>query len=172
MKKYLSQETENKLNIILGRLFQMNSFCDNIAYGLDCELKCQLASNVYHQKFAHAFPSDSFADKLSEVMVKTNLRPVRYGLKDNIKIYENIIEAFGENVKEMENLRELICKTIEDLDYDYNNKNIVMVLEEILLSAQDLLKQSYIWEEKAEEYYNKDEMREFNNKFEEFTTLI
>ena len=86
MKKYLSQETEEKLNIILGKLFQMNSFCDNVAYGLDCELKCQLASSVYHQKFSHLFPSDDFADKLSNTMVETNLRPIRYGLKDNVNI--------------------------------------------------------------------------------------
>lgn len=172
MKKYISEDVVNKLNDILGRMFQMNSFCDNIAYALDCELECQLASKVYHIKFSHDFPSDNLADKLSDVMIYSNIRPVRKALQENISTYENIVIAFSDNVKEMELLRELIYKSIEELDYDFNNKQLVLALEDILLHIQILLKQSYIWEEKAIEYFKKDDVRGFNIHFEEFTTLI
>ena len=75
-------EIVEALNDLLGSFFQMNSISDNMAYALDCELNCPCASQVFHLKFAHVFPSDTFADKLSEVMIQEGIRPVRKSLND------------------------------------------------------------------------------------------
>lgn len=172
LTQYISEEVANKLNDLLAMMFKANSFCDNVAYSLDCELECQLASNIYHQKFAHAFPSDMFADKLSETMIYSNIRPIRKSFSGDSEIYENIVIAFRENSKMIKGLHDSISSLIEDLEIDSTNKQIVLVLEEILLSAQALLKQSFIWEEKAEDYFQHDDVRNFNIHFGEFTTLI
>ena len=83
-------EIVEALNDLLGSFFQMNSISDNMAYALDCELNCPCASQVFHLKFAHVFPSDTFADKLSEVMIQEGIRPVRKSLNGNEDTYENI----------------------------------------------------------------------------------
>lgn len=66
-------EIVEALNDLLGSFFQMNSASDNMAYALDCELNCPCASQVFHSKFAHVFPSDTFADKLSEIMIQEGI---------------------------------------------------------------------------------------------------
>lgn len=171
MRQYISQDVVDKTNELLVMFFKMNSFCDNAAYALDCELECQKVSNIYHQGFAHIFPSDIFADKLSDDMVRLNMRPIRKGFEGDSKIYSNIVELFKENLEMMDAIRNKILNLIDEFDTDINNKELVLHLEEMSLSANKYLKISYKWLEKAEEYFNKDDIRSFNIHFEEFAQL-
>lgn len=172
MRQYISEQVAEKLNDLLSMMFKANSFSDNLAYALDCELECQLASEIYHQKFAHTFPSDTFADKLSTVMIHSNIRPVRKEFSGDTNLYDNIVVAFCDNVKMISGLHDMIATLIEELDVDVTNKQLVLALEEMLLSSQTLLKQSYIWEEKAQAYARDNNVMGFNVHFHDFTTLI
>ena len=171
MRKYLSEKCENMLNEILGALFQMNSITDNMSYALDCELNCPITAKIFHLKYAHAFPSDQFADKLSDTMIKNNLRPVRKGLVEDIKLYNNINELFHENMTEIDKLKNLIANSIYELDCDIENKAIVILLEEILSDLMTYYKQADIWVTKAEEYFANNNTRQFDIHFEHFTFL-
>ena len=171
MKQYISQEVIDKTNDLLLMFFKMNSFCDNVAYALDCELECQKASNLYHLGYAHAFPSGTFADKLADDMIRLNMRPVRKGFDGDTKTYENIVTAFKENSVMMENIRNKIITLIDDFDTDINNKELVLHLEELSLSANEYLKIAYKWEEKAEDYFSKNDIRGVNIYFGEFANL-
>lgn len=171
MKQYISQEIIDKANDLLSMFFKMNSFCDNAAYALDCELECQKASNIYHLGFAHAFPSGTFADKLADDMIRLNMRPVRKGFDGDTKEYPDIVTLFKENSIMMEGIRNKILELIDDFDSDINNKELVLHLEELALSANEYLKIAYKWEEKAEYYYNKNNVGGFNIYFDEFANL-
>ena len=112
MEKFLDKNCENILNKILGAFFQMNSIADNMAYALDCELLCPIASKQFHISYAHAFVGDTFADRISNTMVQNNLRPVRLALVENVKSYEDIDELFTENYNEIDKLRKLIYNSL------------------------------------------------------------
>ena len=71
---YISQSTYDKLNDLLQKCFQMNSFCDNLAYNMSM-LNMVNTEPIFHEKFAHKFPE--FADIISNMMVALGARPVR-----------------------------------------------------------------------------------------------
>lgn len=91
-----STDIRDNLNKLLGLFFQSNSIADNIAYALDCELDCPHAASLFHQGFAHMFPGDQFADKLSDIMIHEGVRPVRMAQHADDENYENIVIAFEE----------------------------------------------------------------------------
>jgi hypothetical protein len=171
MKSYISQEVADKLNDLLAMFFKANSRADNMAYALDCELECQNVSDIYHHKFAHLFPSDMFADGLSDVMIRSNIRPVRRSFEGDFNNYKDIVELFTDNVDMMEGLRNKVQDIIDDLDTDINNKEIVVELEDMLVSIVKLLKISNIWLEKAQDYQKRDDVRQFNVDFEKFVEI-
>lgn len=159
----------NKLNGILKSFFHANAVADNIAYSLDTELTCHQASKYYHEYFAHVFPSDTFADKLSQVMIDNGVRPVRWGIETEEAIYSGIVEAFTVNFNMMKDLKQKIITTIEELDYDAENKVFVVELENILLSAAKYYRVAEIWLEKAIQYG--DNLKKFDKDFDDFVDL-
>lgn len=162
-------EVVEALNDLLGSFFQMNSIADNMAYALDCELNCPCASQVFHLKFVHAFPSDIFADKLSETMIQEGVRPVRKSLNSNEDTYENIELLFNDAYTEMESLKRKILDTIEFLDYNKSCKVFVIVLENMAEVASSFLHQCDIWRQKAKLYSTSPEL--FDAEFEGFTKI-
>ena len=162
-------EIVEALNDLLRSFFQMNSIADNMAYSLDCELNCPQASEIFHHKFAHVFPSDTFADKLSEIMVQEGVRPIRKSLEANVDIYDNIELLFNDAYTEMEKLKKKILDVIEFLDYNKSCKVFVIVLENMAEVAGSLLHQCDTWRQKARLYSASPEL--FDANFEGFTKI-
>ena len=169
MGRYFDSKCENMLNDILCAFFKMNSICDNMYYSLAYELKCPIAAKIFHLKYAHAFPGDKFADKLSDAMIRYNLRPVRKGFEGDEHKYESICELFEKNCKEIYNLQDLIINTIGELDYEIYNKPIIIVLDEILYDLTYYCHQADIWENKSIDY--KDDVSSFDDNFDDFIFL-
>lgn len=163
-------EIVNALNDLLRAFFQMNSAADNMAYALDCELDCPIASGIFHEKFAHIFPSETFADKLSEIMIHEGVRPVRQTLKANDSNYDNIILLFEDAYTEMDALKKNILEVIEFLDYNKSCKVFVITLENMAEKASELLHQCDIWRQKAKVYSNSN-LPMFDADFESFTKI-
>ena len=92
---------EDRCNELLRDFFKMNSIADNMAYSLDTELKCREAAQIFHQKYAHVFPSDIFADLLSDKMSELGLRPRRLGFDGDFEGYENIVLLFSDNYEQI-----------------------------------------------------------------------
>lgn len=162
------KEVTEILNDLLRDFFKCNSTTDNMAYALQCELNCNAAGDYYHHHFAHVFPSDVFADGLSDLMVKSGIRPVRKGFEGDTELYDNIAILFNENYDMIVKLRDKIVNAIDFLDYDKNNKQIVIKLEEILTSCMEWVRICFIWKQKAEEYYNANDTKKFDIDFEDF----
>lgn len=154
------------------RFFKANSECDNRAYALACELNCPNASELYHKGFAHLFPSDEYADKLSDAMVISGIRPVRKGFDGDEKIYNNIKELFEENYGMMADVRQSILDAIDLLDYNVDNKEIVVQLEDMAVSSSKWLHVCDVWRKKAAEYYKDGKTYKFDIDFEDFCDFM
>ena len=165
MRNYLSENTTSLLNNLLKELFKANSVADNIAYNLQ-KLKCYNTSKIYHENFAHIWPV--LADKCTTTMDKLGAKAERMSFEGNVEVYDNIAQCFNETVKLVEKIRAEILKDLEVLNYDINNKEIILMLESLL---EDVLNQLYkvnVWNDFAEYYYNKDKVMEFDTKFDDF----
>ena len=160
---------EDRCNELLRDFFKMNSIADNMAYSLDTELKCREAAQIFHQKYAHVFPSDIFADLLSDKMSELGLRPRRLGFDGDFEGYENIVLLFSDNYEQINNLRKKIYETFEVLDYDVENKPITLILEEMILSISKYVHQSKIWKDNAEKYAQ--DWTDFNVHFKDITFI-
>lgn len=165
----LNAEVKDALNNLLKTFFKANSTADNIAYALDCELNCPVASKLYHEEFAHVFPSDKYADLLSNVMVCEGVRPVRKSFDGDTDTYDNIVLAFEDNYKLMYDVKTEILSTIELLDFYKECKVFIIILEEMALTASKMLHQSDIWRQKAKEYYESGSVRGFDKDFRIFS---
>ena len=85
---YVSDATYSELNSFINLNFQMNEFCDNIAYILGYK-KMVKSEEIFHSRFAHKFPE--FADRISNLMIKLEVRPKRGSLKTEDRDYsENV----------------------------------------------------------------------------------
>ena len=166
-----SPEAIKLANDLLTKFFQMNLDCDNIAYALDTYLNCPKASEIYHQKFAHLWPSDEFADNWSAILVDEGVKPHRGPLTTEDREFDNIVTAFEDNYRNTERLKADILSAIEFYDYDKEYKVLVIELEEMSRKVSKLVHQCDIWRTKAKEYFNDGKTYKFDIDFEEFTII-
>lgn len=113
VKNNFTPEVKKLCNDLLTAFFQMNQDCDNIAYALDSYLECPKASSIYHLKFAHVWPSDTFADHWSEILVNEGIVPHRGSQAGNDEEYTNIVDAFEDNYRNVTTLKDSVLNAIE-----------------------------------------------------------
>ena len=145
---YMSQSTYDKLNDFLRECFQMNSFCDNVAYNMSA-LTMINTENLFHEKFAHAFPG--FADQVSGLMVRMNAIPMRKQLSSNCDVYCDWRACFADLIKASEQYRQSIIEVIECADLN-GDLEIKIFMEKFLLTFLEYLYQANVWYKKSEEY--------------------
>lgn len=168
MKKYYDKQVEILLNKLMNLCFYSNLVADDIAYQLQTNLDLDQAGEIYHVNFAHWFTGDSAADLISSIMITSNIQPKRDSLKKNEIIYGNITEAFDKNVELFEELRRVTIDTIDELEYDAKNKQLIIQLENFLVSVIGMLRKSNIVAGKARSYEKDGEAYKFEHWFSEF----
>jgi ferritin len=156
---------QKNLNELLQATFQMNSHADNCAYWLGFN-NFKKIETIFHEKFAHKFPE--WADKISDIMLKLNIHPIRKGLEDNDYDYTDILELFEDVETELEHYRELIYKII-DTATAQNVREIVGFLDDFLAELLDYKSQVNIWIKKAEQLIQNP--IDFDKYFESFTFI-
>lgn len=161
---YISQSTYEKLNDFLQKCFQMNSYCDNLAYNMSA-LHMINVEPVFHEKFAHAFPR--FADIVSEMMVKLDVRPIRKALAEDINEYDNFQLIFTDLKDNINEYRENIISVIESADIN-GDMEVKIVMEKFLCDFMNYLNQVNIWYKKSKEYSR---IEDFNQDFASFTFI-
>ena len=161
---YISQSTYEKLNDFLQKCFQMNSYCDNLAYNMSA-LHMINVEPIFHEKFAHAFPG--FADIVSEMMVKLDARPIRKALEENVNDYDNFQLIFADLKDNIDNYRENIIGVIESADIN-NDVEVKIIMEKFLHNFINYLNQVNIWYKKSKEYSR---VEDFNQDFASFTFI-
>lgn len=159
---YISQSTYEKLNDFLQKCFQMNSYCDNLAYNMTA-LNMINVEPIFHEKFAHAFPR--FADIVSEMMTKLDARPIRTALSENSVYYDDFKLMFASLKYEVDIYREDIIGVIESADIN-GDIEVKIIMENFLQNFMNYLNQVNIWYKKSKGY---NQVEEFDHDFTSFT---
>lgn len=146
MGEYLHPLTEENLNMLVQATFQMNSHADNCAYWL-AHNGFVNTEKIFHEKYAHIFPQ--WADKITDLMIKMQVRPVRKNLESNEINYIDYLVLFEEVYNQLNNYRKKIYDVIEVVEIN-EDREIVSFLEEFLLELTNYLNQVNIWKNKAE----------------------
>lgn len=163
----MSEETMNGLNELIRKTFQMNSFCDNIAYDLDYYVY-SLTSDIIHHSIAHKFPE--FADNLSELMIKLNARPIRKALIADERDYNGNLKLIFEDMSlKFEEYRQAIIQVIQLAEYN-DDFEVKIALEDFSLSFIPYRKQIDIWKTESERYEGDE--KSFDARIKTFTTVI
>lgn len=140
----VSDATISKLQNLLKDFFDANAKSDNIAYWLGYNYYNNIEA-LYHQSWAHVFPSDTFADGLSNFMLKLGIRPVRLGIETHDKDYNSLADAMEDN----KNLAEYLLGAMRDLvDIAEANDDVEVKLygENLILTMVDYVKQAEEWD--------------------------
>lgn len=149
-------------------MFKANSAADNFAYNLQA-LNCFHMSDYYHHHFAHVWPV--IADDITDVMNKLGARAERRGFDGDTKIYDNIAEIFADSLGMTEAMRYKVLDAIDKLDYDINNKEVILKLEDIANKVLDLMYMGAIWVDYVDYYVKKGKIMEADLKFDDFAEI-
>lgn len=161
---YISQSTYEKLNDFLQQCFQMNSYCDNLAYNMSM-LNMVNVEPIFHEKFAHEFPK--FADIISNMMIQLDARPMRKALAENVDDYDNFTLIFADLKEQIDNYRQNIISVIESADIN-GDIEVKIIMEKFLCDFISYLNQVNIWHKKSKEYSH---VEDFNQDFASFTFI-
>ncbi len=164
----MGNDIYNKLIELITETFQMNAYCDNIAYNLDAS-NYRNVSNIFHHSFAHKFPE--LADNITDMMTKLNARGVRKGLTDETAEYGplDVPKMFADVLTACKHYRETIISAIDTAEYG-GDAEVKLHLEELLLTFLPYLKQADVWSHYASKYEN--DLKSFEIHFEDLTTFI
>lgn len=168
MKRYYNKDVENLLNQLMNLCFYSNLVADDIAYQLQTVMDLDQTGEIYHTHFAHWFTGDSAADLISSIMINSNIQPKRASLKKDEITYSNIIDVFTKNVELFENLRKETISVIDSLEYDISNKELIIQLEDFLVSIVGMLRKSNVILSKAQAYEKDSEAYKFEHWFADF----
>ena len=165
MKDYLSAETKETLNDLVRFLFQCNSEADNLVYNMQ-NLGLYQSASVFHENIAHIFPE--LSDMCTSEMDKLGCKGERRALNNNTEVYSEPIETYRAFSKLMEKARNKVLGTLEVLDYDMNNKEICLMLEDMSRKVLDLMYTVNKVLDMAEFYNSKEKMIQFDTKVDDY----
>ena len=164
MKDYLSAEAKESLNSLIQFLFQGNSRADNLVYSMH-SLGQFKASEVFHTNVAHKFAE--YSDSISNEMNLLGCKAERRALTSNTEVYSEPIKVYRAFSVLMEETRNKILGTMEVLDYDMNNKEICLMLEDLSREVLHLMYTVNKVLDYAEFYNSKDKMQQFDFKVDD-----
>ena len=164
LKCYLSEESINALNNLIMKMFKGNSICDNLVYNLQYKGFYD-AAKIFHEKVAHEYPV--WSDKISEEMDKLGAKAERRSFEGDTKVYDDVIDIFREFVAVLENTRQDVLATMDYLDYDINNKEICLMLEDLVREVLDKLYMVNKVLDYAEFYNNKEKLTQYDFKVDD-----
>ena len=162
----ISEATYKQLNELVQKSFDCNARADNFAYNIDY-LQYPNIGSVYHNSFAHLF--SALADKITDLMIKLNARPIRKELKDYDAAYLKLYPLFVDSDAMVEEYR-LAIKSVIDVADLHNDYEVRIAMENFLIEFLPYVKQSDIWRTIAEKYKNNEIDLEVH--FKELTTFI
>lgn len=163
----MTEGTRDKLNEVLTYSFLLNMICDNLVYQIDYSVYPETAKLV-HESYAHYWPQ--VADQWSDFMIKLNAKPIRGDLHADYEDYDGNLEAiFSDVARATEEYRRKILELIELAELN-EDKEVVLMGEEILLQIMPYRKQADIWKVEAKRY--KDNYKSFDARIKTFTTMI
>jgi ferritin len=110
----ISEKLNNKLNELIGKCFSINRMLDRGMSLLMVRWKMIRSSTLLHPAIAHAYPSDKFADSISDYQGQRDNESIYPSTPIGNKNYDNPLEFFKDYHKENLELEDMIKDAIDE----------------------------------------------------------
>nr|DAH50349.1 MAG TPA: hypothetical protein [Caudoviricetes sp.] len=162
----ISEETQEKLNLLIQRFFQHNRSWDNFLGFSNVEWALNHFSEVFHHGLAHLYPL--LADVVADIELRYNVVPKYYTTQKDTRIYGSMLEFFNININEHIETYGIIKDAINTATVN-GDLNVEADLKSLLRQFNHFMEQAILLRDKAEIY--KDNLAMFDGFAEQFYVL-
>lgn len=164
---FISQETQNKLNLLIQKMFQLNRTWDNFLGYSNVKWAFNNFNKIFHTGLAHLYPL--LADKIADIELRYNIVPKYYETKKDVREYESMIDFFNININEHMEAYELIKSSIDTATVN-GDLNVETDLKTFLRTFNHFMEQAILLKDKAE-VFGEDNKALFDSYAEQFYVL-
>lgn len=160
----ISDETIEKINLIIQKCFDLNRTYDRFIGFAGVEWAFDNFNKTFHNTVVHAYPI--LADKFADILLRYNIAPKYYETHSDVRTYEGMIEAFNTILNEHTELYNLIREAI-NVSTINGDLNVEADLKGLLRIFNRFMEQTILLRDKAEVYgeNNKAMFDGFANQF-------
>lgn len=144
----ISQETSEALDILVGKMFDLNRSFDRAVSWMQNVFSMPQASDIVHHNLAHLFPL--LADSLTEIKDRYNIPSVYPETHKDDRKYENLFVMFTTLLKECSDGYEMIVK-VEDIAISHKDKNVLADMVDFMQKYNELMGQVITLRDKAQQ---------------------
>lgn len=144
----ISNETSEALNILVGKMFDLNRSFDRAVSWMQNIWSMPQASDIVHHKLAHLFPL--LADLLTEIKDRYNVPSIYPETHRDSREYENLYIMFETLLKECSDGYEMIVR-VEDIAITHKDKNVLADMVNFMQKYNELMGQVITLRDKAEQ---------------------
>lgn len=145
----ITEETQEKLNLLIQRFFQHNRSWDNFLGFSNVEWALSNFSAVFHHGLAHLYPL--LADMVADIELRYNIIPKYYTTEKDTRVYGSMLDFFNTNINEHIETYELIKSAIDTATVN-GDLNVEADLKHLLRIFNRFMEQSILLRDKAQVY--------------------
>ena len=144
----ISNETSEALDILVGKMFDLNRSFDRAVSWMQNVWSMPQASDIVHHKLAHLFPL--LADLFTEIKDRSNVTSVYPETHRDGREYQNLLGMFETLLKECSDGYEMIVR-VEDIAISHKDKNVLADMVNFMQKYNELMGQVITLRDKAEQ---------------------
>lgn len=145
----ISEETQEKLNLLIQKMFQHNRTWDNFLGFSSVEWAFNNFNKIFHNGLAHLYPL--LADIVSDIELRYNVVPKYYETERDTRTYGSMLEFFNININEHIETYELIKEGINVATIN-GDLNVESDLKAFLRLFNHFMEQAITLRDKAQIY--------------------
>ena len=142
---FIDIDLNEQLNLLIGKAFNINRMLDRGMSLLMVQWKLVNSSTILHEKLAHAYPGDQFADAISDYQGRRGMLSIYPATDIGNRVYDTVVDFFKDYLAENIEFENMIKDGIEMAKnkYDYTTekflKNMLSRLTVYTDFAQELI---------------------------------
>lgn len=145
----ISDETVEKINLIIQAMFNLNRLWDRALSTLMVDFAFDHFNSVFHHGLAHLYPL--LADFAADILLRYNIAPKYYETKKDTRTYATMLDFFNTNLNEHVQTYELIKAAI-DIATVNGDLNVEADLKRLMRIWNKFMEQAIVLRDKAEIY--------------------
>lgn len=163
----ISEETQEKLNLLIQRMFTHNRTWDRFLGFADVEWALNNFNKIFHHGLAHLYPL--LADLIADILLRYNIAPKYYQTPKDVREYASLLDFFNTNINEHVETYELLKDAINTATVN-GDLNVEADLKRFLRIWNKFMEQSIVLRDKAQ-IYGEDNKAMFDGFADQFYTL-
>lgn len=145
----ISEETQEKLNLLIQKFFQLNRTWDNFLGYSNVEWAFSHFNEIFHHGLAHLYPL--LADVVADIELRYNIVPKYYETERDTRTYNSMLEFFNININEHIETYELIKSAIDTATIN-GDLNVETDLKKLLRQFNHFMEQAILLKDKSQIY--------------------